>query len=148
MSILFNQLTSDMKEAMKAKEKAKLSTIRMAISAVKQKTIDEKVEINDEIVTAIIIKMIKQRQDSYNQYISAERQELADVEKFEIDVLMKYMPKQLTDDEIIVIVKNTIQATNANSMKDMGKVMALVKSKVAGKADMGKISNIVKSQLL
>jgi hypothetical protein len=147
MSQIFNQLTNDMKESMRNKDKNRLTTIRMAISAIKQKQIDEKVEITDDIALAIIIKMIKQRQDSYSQYVQADRMELAEIEQSEIEILTKYMPKQLSDDEVVIIVQKAIESVGTASMKDMGKIMALIKEKISGRSDMGKVSAIVKSNL-
>lgn len=147
MSQIFNQLTNDMKESMRNKDKNRLTTIRMAISAIKQKQIDERVEITDEIAIAIIIKMIKQRQDSYGQYVHANRLELAEVEQSEIEILTKYMPKQLSDDEVVSIVREAIESVGTASMKDMGKIMTFIKEKISGRSDMGKVSAIVKSNL-
>lgn len=147
MSQIFDQLTLDMKESMKNKDKNRLTTIRMAMAAIKQKQIDDKVEITDEIVITIITKMIKQRQDSYNQYIQADRAELAEGEKKEIEILTKYMPKQLSDQEVVTIVQKAIESVGATSMKEMGKIMAIVKNELAGRTDMSKVSAIVKSNL-
>ena len=147
MSQLHNKLTQDMKESMKNKDKIKLTTIRMALAAIKQKQIDDKIEVTDELVITLITKMIKQRQDSYNQYIQAQRTELAEIEKNEIEILTKYMPKQLNDDEVVEIVQRAIDTIGATSMKDMGKIMASVKQQLAGKTDMSKVSAIVKSSL-
>jgi len=147
MSQIYQELTNDMKESMKNKDKNRLTTIRMALSAIKQKQIDEKVEITDEISTAIITKMIKQRQDSYSQFMQAERAELAEGEKNEIDILIKYMPKQLSDEEVVAIVQKAIESVGATTIKEMGKIMASVKSELAGKTDMSKVSAIVKSNL-
>lgn len=148
MSQIYQQLTQDMKESMKNKDKNRLTTIRMAMSAIKQKQIDEKVEITHDITIAIITKMIKQRQDSYKQFIEADRSELAEGEKSEIEILTKYMPKQLSDDEVIEIVQKAIESAGATSMKEMGKVMAAVKNELAGRTDMSKVSAIVKSNLV
>ncbi|APC91513.1 MULTISPECIES: GatB/YqeY domain-containing protein [Francisella] len=147
MSQIFNQLTLDMKESMKNKDKNRLTTIRMAMSAIKQKQIDEKIEITDEVVIAVITKMIKQRQDSYEQYIKADRAELAEGEKREIEILTQYMPKQLSDEEVVAIVQKAIESVGATSMKEMGKIMASVKKELAGRTDMSKVSAIVKSNL-
>ena len=119
----------------------------MAISAIKQKQIDEKVEITDDISTSIIIKMIKQRQDSYSQFMKADRAELAEGEKNEIAILIKYMPKQLSDAEVITIVQKAIESVGATTMKEIGKIMASIKNELAGKTDMSKVSAIVKSNL-
>ena len=148
MSQIYQELINDMKESMKNKDKNRLTTIRMALSAIKQKQIDEKVEITDEISTAIITKMIKQRQDSYNQFMQADRAELAEGEKNEIEILIKYMPKQLTDEEVVAIVQKAIESVGATTMKEMGKIMASVKSELAGKTDMSKVSAIVKLNLV
>ncbi|AJI55238.1 yqey-like family protein [Francisella philomiragia] len=147
MSQIFDQLTLDMKESMKNKDKNRLTTIRMAMSAIKQKQIDEKVEITDEVVIAVITKMIKQRQDSFTQYMQADRAELAEGEKKEIEILTKYMPKQLSDEEVVTIVQKAIESVGATSMKEMGKIMASVKKELAGRTDMSKVSAIVKSNL-
>ncbi|AJC48941.1 GatB/YqeY domain-containing protein [Allofrancisella guangzhouensis] len=147
MSQIFNQLTQDMKESMKNKDKNRLTTIRMAMAAIKQKQIDEKITITDDIVITVIGKMIKQRQDSYNQYIQANRVELAEGEKREIEILTSYMPKQLSDEEVVAIVQKAIESVGATSMKEMGKIMAYVKEELAGKTDMSKVSAIVKSNL-
>lgn len=147
MSQIFDQLTLDMKESMKNKDKNRLTTIRMAMSAIKQKQIDEKVEITDEVAIAVITKMIKQRQDSYTQYMQADRAELAEGEKKEIEILTKYMPKQLSDEEVVTIVQKAIESVGATSMKEMGKIMASVKKELAGRTDMSKVSAIVKSNL-
>ena len=147
MSQIYQELTNDMKESMKNKDKNRLTTIRMDLSAIKQKQIDEKVEITDEISTAIITKMIKQRQDSYNQFMQADRAELAEGEKNEIEILVKYMPKQLSEEEVVAIVQKAIESVGATTMKEMGKIMASVKNELAGKTDMSKVSAIVKSNL-
>ncbi|ALK93587.1 GatB/YqeY domain-containing protein [Francisella tularensis] len=147
MSQIFDQLTLDMKESMKNKDKNRLITIRMAISAIKQKQIDEKIQITDEVVIAVITKMIKQRQDSFDQYIKANRAELAEGEKREIEILTQYMPKQLNDEEFVAIVQKAIESVGATSMKEMGKIMASVKKELAGRTDMSKVSAIVKSNL-
>ena len=147
MSQIFSQLALDMKESMKNKDKNRLTTIRMAMSAIKQKQIDEKIQIADEIVFAVITKMIKQRQDSYDQYIKADRAELAEGEKREIEILTQYMPKQLSDEEVVTIVQKAIESVGATSMKEMGKIMASVKKELTGRTDMSKVSAIVKSNL-
>ncbi|ORM39271.1 glutamyl-tRNA amidotransferase [Francisella endosymbiont of Ornithodoros moubata] len=147
MSQIFNQLTLDMKEFMKNKDKNRLTTIRMAMSAIKQRQIDEKVEITDEVIITVITKMIKQRQDSYDQYIKVDRAELAEGEKREIEILTQYMPKQLNDKEVVTIVQKAIESVGATSIKEVGKIMASVKKELAGRTDMSKVSAIVKSNL-
>ncbi|MFV9972999.1 MAG: GatB/YqeY domain-containing protein [Francisella endosymbiont of Hyalomma asiaticum] len=147
MSQIFNQLTLDMKESMKNKDKNRLTTIRMAMSAIKQRQINEKVEITDEVIITVITKIIKQRQDSYYQYIKVDRAELAEGEKREIEILTQYMPKQLNDKEVVTIVQKAIESVGATSIKEMGKIMASVKKELAGRTDMSKVSAIVKSNL-
>ena len=147
MSNIRQRLNNDMKQAMRDKDKNKLSTIRMAIAAIKQKEIDERTTINDADVINIISKMIKQRKDSHAQFQAAGREELARKESFEITVLSNYLPTPLSEDELESIIKETLTTTDANSMKDMGKVMAILKPKLAGKADFGKVSKMIKNFL-
>lgn len=147
MSKVFDKLILDMKTSMRNKDKHRLTTIRMAMAAVKQKQIDEKTTITDDIVTTIITKMIKQRQDSFAQFIKADRPELAAGEKSEIEILTEYMPTQLSDEEVVQIIEDTIKSFAPASMKEMGKIMASVKGKLAGKADMSKVSAIVRSNI-
>jgi len=144
---LKQQITEDMKVAMRAKDVARLGTIRLLLAAIKQREVDERIELSDADVVAIIEKMNKQRRDSISQYEAASRQDLADVEKFEMSVLATYMPKQLSEEEIISAVVETIAATAASSMQDMGKVMGALKPKLAGRADMAKVSAKIKAQL-
>lgn len=132
---------------MKNKDKNRLTIIRMAMSAIKQRQINEKVEITDEVVITVITKMIKQRQDSYDQYIKVDRAELAEDEKREIEILTQYMPKQLNDEEVVAIVQKAIESVGSTSIKEMGKIMASVKKELAGRTDMSKVSAIVKSNL-
>ena len=134
---LKQQITEDMKTAMRAKETARLGAIRLLLAAMKQREIDERVELSDADVVAIIEKMNKQRRDSISQYEAAGRQDLADVEKFEMSVLAAYMPQQLSEAEIATAVAEAIAATAAVSQQDMGKVMGVLKPKLAGRADMG-----------
>lgn len=136
-----------MKAAMRAKETARLSTIRLLQAAIKQREVDEQIELDDANVISVIEKMLKQRRDSITAYESAKRDDLADVEKQEVAVLQAYLPKQLEPDEINAIINEAIETSGAQSMKDMGKVMAIIKPKVAGRADMGQLSGMVKSQL-
>src|SRR5258705_7088900 len=135
---LREQLTEDMKTAMKARETEKLGAIRLLLSAVKQREVDERITLDDAGVISVIEKMIKQRRDSISQYEKAARQDLADKEKFEIGVLEAYMPKQLSAAEVDAIVAQAVAESGAKSPADMGKVMAIVKPKLAGKADTGK----------
>ncbi|MEQ1525735.1 MAG: GatB/YqeY domain-containing protein [Gallionella sp.] len=144
---LKQQISDDMKAAMRAKETARLGAIRLLLAAMKQREVDERIELSDADVIAIIEKMNKQRRDSISQYEAAGRQDLADVEKFEMSVLAAYMPQQLSEAEIIVTITEAVAASGAVSPQDMGKVMGIVKPKLAGRADMGKVSALIKAQL-
>jgi uncharacterized protein len=141
------QITEDMKAAMRARDAARLSAIRLLLAAMKQREVDERIELSDADVLAIIEKMLKQRRDSVTQYEAGGRQDLADVEKFEIGVLSGYMPQQLSDAEIAGEVAAAVAAAGAKAMQDMGKVMAVLKPKLAGRADMAKVSSLVKAKL-
>ncbi|MCH9799152.1 MAG: GatB/YqeY domain-containing protein [Betaproteobacteria bacterium] len=141
------QITEDMKTAMRAKDSTRLGTIRLLQAAIKQREVDERIELNDADVIAVIEKMLKQRRDSITAYESASRADLADIEKAEVVVLQTYLPKQLTDDEVAALLEQVVADTEAVDMKDMGKVMAAIKPLVAGKADMAKISGLIKSRL-
>jgi uncharacterized protein YqeY len=144
---LKERITEDMKAAMRAKETARLSTVRLLLSAMKQKEVDERVELTDADVLSIIEKMVKQRRESIAQFEKANRQDLAAAEKFEIDVLSAYLPKQMSDAEVEQAVAAGIAEAGASAMKDMGKVMALLKPRLAGKADMAKVSSLLKARL-
>ena len=141
------RITDDMKTAMKAKEAAKLSAIRLLLAAIKQKEVDERVELDDAAVAAVIEKLVKQRKDSVTQYEAAGRQELADAEKFEIDVLSAYLPEKMSNDEIAAAVAAAVAQTGAKSPADMGKLMGVLKPQLAGKADMAEVSRLVKAAL-
>jgi uncharacterized protein len=144
---LKQQITEDMKTAMRAKDSARLSTVRLLLAAMKQKEVDERVELSDADVLAILEKMIKQRRESISQFEKASRQDLADKEKAEIQVLSGYLPQQLSDAEIQNEISSAISQTGASGAKDMGKVMAALKGRLAGRADMGKVSGLVKAKL-
>ena len=144
---LKQQITEDMKSAMRAKETARLGAIRLLLAAMKQREVDERIELTDADVVAIIEKMLKQRRDSISQYKAANRQDLVDVEEFEVSVLQTYMPQQLSEAEIASAIAEAIAATGAAGPQDMGKVMGVVKPKLAGRADMGKVSGLIKAQL-
>ena len=144
---LKQQITDDMKAAMRAKEAARLGAIRLLLAAMKQREVDERIELSDTDVIAIIEKMLKQRRDSISQYEAANRHDLADVEKFEMSVLAAYMPQQLSEGEIASAVAEAIAVTGAIGPQDMGKVMGVLKPKLAGRADMGKVSAVIKAQL-
>ncbi len=144
---LLNELKEQQKTAMRAKDKLTLGTIRMALAAVKQKEVDERVEVTEQDVLQIITKMIKQRQEAATQFIKGNRQDLADKENAEIKVLERFLPEQLSEQAIIDIISDAINETGASTIRDMGKVMGAVKPKVQGKADMGKVSGVIKSKL-
>ncbi|MDD2722062.1 MAG: GatB/YqeY domain-containing protein [Gallionella sp.] len=144
---LRQKITDDMKAAMRAKDAARLSAIRLLLAAIKQREVDDRIELTDADVVTIIEKMNKQRRDSITQYEAAGRQELADVEKFEMGVLAEYMPQQLDEAEIAAAVAEVIASVGAAGPQDMGKVMGAVKVKLAGRADMGKVSALIKAQL-
>jgi hypothetical protein len=136
-----------MKTAMRAKDSARLGAIRLLQAAIKQREVDERIELSDADVITAIEKMLKQRRDSIAAYESANRTDLADVEKYEVSVLQEYLPQQLTEAEILSILDQVVTDTGAAGVKDMGKVMAAIKPLVAGKADMGKISGLIKTRL-
>ncbi|MEK7361867.1 MAG: GatB/YqeY domain-containing protein [Pseudomonadota bacterium] len=141
------KITEDMKAAMRAKDAARLSAIRLLLAAMKQREVDERIELSDADILGIIEKMLKQRRDSVTQYEAGGRQDLADVEEFEIGVLSGYMPQQLGEAEISAEVAAAIAAAGAKGMQDMGKVMAVLKPKLAGRADMARVSALVKAKL-
>jgi len=141
------QISEDMKAAMRAKDTARLGTIRLLQAAIKQREVDERIELDDAAVIAVIEKMLKQRRDSIAAYESANRADLADIEKFEVTVLQAYLPQQLSEEEIAAIVDKVIADTGASGVKDMGKVVGAVKPLVTGKADMGKVSGLIKARL-
>ncbi len=141
------QITEDMKTAMRAKDSARLGTIRLLQAAMKQKEVDERVELDDAMVIAIIDKLIKQRKDSVAAYLSAQRQDLADIESAEMKVLEVYLPQRLSAEEITAAVKAIVAEVGATGPGDMGKVMGAVKAQLAGKADMGLVSAAVKAVL-
>jgi len=144
---LETRIDDDWKTAMKAGERAKKDALSLLRAAIKQKRVDEKVEIDDAAVIAVIEKMLKQRKDSITQYEAAKRQDLADVEKFESSVLVAYMPQGLSAAEVEAIVAAAVAQSGAKAPSDMGKVIALVKPQVAGRADMGEVSKLVKARL-
>lgn len=141
------RISEDMKSAMKARETERLAAIRLLMAAIKQKEVDERVELDDAGITAVVDKMLKQRRDSITQYEAANRQDLADKEKAEMAVLTAYLPQQLTAEEIDVMIDGAIAASGAAGMQDMGKVMALLKPHMAGRADMGAVSARIKAKL-
>lgn len=144
---LKEQLTEDMKAAMRAKESGRLAAVRLIIAEVKRKELDEQTELNDTQVLAVIEKMIKQRKDSITQFEAGGRADLADIEKAEMAILSTYMPAGLTDEEIAAEVAAAVAATGASGPQDMGKLMGVLKPKLAGRADMTVVSNLVKKAL-
>ncbi len=144
---LREKLNEDMKAAMKAREAEKLGALRLLLAAVKQREIDERITLDDAAVVSVVEKMIKQRKDSISQFEKGARQDLADKEKFEVAILEVYLPQQLSQAEVDAIIADAVAATGAKSPADMGKVMGVVKPKLAGRADMGKVSALVKAKL-
>ncbi len=147
MSALKAQLTTAMKDAMRAKEKARLTVLRAVLAAVKQVEVDERTELDDKRVLAILTKQVKQREDAAAQYADADRADLADNERFEIGVLSEFLPEQLSEDDIAKLIDQAIADTGASSMRDMGAVMGKLKPELTGRADMGTVSKQVKARL-
>ena len=144
---LKTRITEDMKTAMKARESARLGAIRLLLAAIKQKEIDERGELDDAAVVAVIEKLTKQRKDSVTQYEAAGRQELADAEQFEITVLAAYLPEKMSAADTAAAVAAAVAETGASGPADMGKLMAVLKPRLAGKADMAEVSRLVKAAL-
>ena len=144
---LREKLNDDIKTAMKAREQERLNALRLMLSAVKQREVDERITLDDAGVIAVVEKMIKQRKDSIAQFEKAARQDLVDKEKFEVGILEAYLPQQLSAAEIDAVIDDAVAATGAKSPADMGKVMGAVKPRLAGRADMGKVSAAVKAKL-
>ncbi len=144
---LREQITEDMKAAMRAKETVKLGTIRLLLAEIKRKEVDERIEVNDTQTLAIVEKMLKQRKDSITQFEAGGRADLADIEKAELAILSAYMPAGLSDEEVAAEVAAAVAASGAAGPQDMGKVMAIVKPKLAGRADMTVVSALVKKAL-
>lgn len=144
---LKEQIVSDMKDAMRARDTKRLGTIRMLTAAMKQKEVDERIELNDQLVLAIIEKMIKQRKDSITQFEAGGRPDLADNEKAEVEVLSAYMPAALSMEEIEKEVAKAVSGAGASSVQDMGKVMGVLKGRLAGRADMSAVSALVRKTL-
>ena len=144
---LKDQITQDMKSAMKAGEKDRLKVVRLILAAIKQVEVDKRVELDDAAVLSVLDKMVKQRRDSVEQFEKGGREDLAAIERSEIAVLDKYLPEQLSADELAALVDEVIAATGAASMKDMGKVMAELKTRAAGRIDMGQVGAQVRERL-
>jgi len=145
--MLKSQIQTDMKTAMKAGDKARLGVIRLILAAVKQREVDERIELDDSQVLAVLDKMAKQRRDSITQYSAAGRQDLADQEKFELEVIQGYLPAALSEAELSVLLDAALAETGAAAMSDMGKVMAVLRPQVQGRANMGVVSGLVKRRL-
>jgi uncharacterized protein len=136
-----------MKSAMRARDAARLSAVRLILAAIKQKEVDERIELTDADVVGVLEKMVKQRRESIAQFESAARADLVEAEKFELGVLTGYLPQQMSDAAVQEAVARAVAEANASSVKDMGKVMAILKGRLAGRADMGKVSGLVKARL-
>ena len=144
---LKKQITSAMKDAMRARAKERLGAIRLILSEIKRIEVDERIDVDDARLLAVLDKMIKQRRDSINQYENAGRQELADIEQAEIEVIQEFLPEPLSDEELTVMIDEAIAASGAESMRDMGKVMGILKPKIQGRADVGAVSGMIKGKL-
>ncbi|MBY7833651.1 GatB/YqeY domain-containing protein [Vibrio fluvialis] len=144
---LIDTLKDEQKLAMKAKDKARLGTIRLALSAIKQREVDEQITLSDDDILAVLTKMVKQRRDSVTQFEAANRQDLADAEEAEITVLEEFMPQPLSEEEVVALIESAIAESEPAGMQDMGKVMALLKPQIQGRADMGKVSGLVRAKL-
>ena len=144
---LKDQITADMKSAMKARDKDRLKVVRLILAAVKQIEIDKRIELDDAAVLSVLDKMVKQRRDSIEQFLNGNRKDLADIEQAEIVVLDTYLPERLSDAELDALIDEAISATGAETIRDMGKVMGQIKSKAAGRADMGTVGAKVKARL-
>lgn len=140
-------ISEAMKDAMRAKDKARLAAIRLILADIKRVEVDERIDIDDSRVLAILDKMLKQRRDSAAQYLEANRPELAEKEQFEITVIQDFLPAALTDEEIQQLIDQAVDSSGAQSMKDMGKVMGQLKPQLQGRADMGKVSQLIKQRL-
>ncbi|TVO78456.1 GatB/YqeY domain-containing protein [Sedimenticola selenatireducens] len=145
--MLKQRIQDDMKASMKGGDKPRLGVIRLLMAAIKQREVDERIELDDTQILVVLDKMVKQRRDSITQYEQAGRTELAEQEAFEITILQDYLPTALTEQEITDMIKEAIQSTGAESIRDMGKVMGQLKPKMQGRADMGAVSGLIKQQL-
>jgi hypothetical protein len=147
MAMLKQQITDAMKAAMKGGDKPRLAVVRLILAAIKQREVDERIELDDAQVLAVLDKMVKQRRDSVQQYGDAGRDDLVAQETAEIEIIQEFLPAALSDEEITSIIEAAIADSGAESMRDMGKVMGIVKPKVQGRADVGKVSGLVKQKL-
>ncbi len=144
---LKTRISDDMKTAMKARETARLGAIRLLMAAIKQREVDERIELDDAGIVSVIDKMLKQRRDSISQYEKAQRMDLANAEKFEVEVLTAYMPAGLSSDEVDAVIAAAVASSGASGVADMGKVMAVVKPQIAGRADMTEVSKRIRARL-
>ncbi|MEL7479672.1 GatB/YqeY domain-containing protein [Pseudoalteromonas sp. SS15] len=144
---LLTKLKDAQKESMKAKDKVRLGAIRMVLAEIKQREIDNKTTLDDAGITSVLVKLVKQRRDSYTQYKDAGRDDLAEIEANEIEALEAFLPQPLTEEEILALIDAAIAESGAAGMQDMGKVMGLIKAKAEGKADLGKVSGLIKQRL-
>jgi len=146
-SALKTRITDDVKAAMRSKDKQRLGTLRLLTAAIKQIEVDQRIELDNDHIVAVIEKMLKQRKDSIEQFEKAGRNELAEIEINEVAILKEFMPEQMSDADIDALINDAISSTGASAMKDMGKVMGILKPKLAGKADMGAVSGKIKAKL-
>ena len=147
MADIKTQISDDVKVAMRSRDKERLAALRLILAAFKQKEVDERVELDDSQVLTVINKMVKQRKDSISQFDVAGRTDLVEIEEAELEIIKKYMPEQLSDEEVEIFVDKTINDSGSDSMKDMGKLMGMLKGQLDGKADMGAVSQLIKSKL-
>lgn len=147
MGMLKSRLQDDMKTAMKAGDKPRLGVIRLMLAAIKQREVDERIELDDAQTLAVLDKMVKQRRDSISQYEGAGREDLAEVERFEVGIIQDYLPAALSETEISALVEEAVAASGAAAMSDMGKVMNVLRPQIQGRADMGAVSALVKQRL-
>jgi len=147
MADIKSQISDDVKTAMRSKDKERLGALRLIQAAFKQKEVDERIELNDDQVIVILDKMAKQHRDSITQFKEANRDDLVEVEQFELDIIDGYLPAKLSDEEISALIEGAISKSGAESIKDMGKVMGMLKGELQGRADMGKVSGLIKAKL-
>ena len=141
------RLQNDVKDAMRARAKQTLGTLRLIMAELKRREVDERIELSDQDVLVILEKMVKQRRDSLSQYLAADRQDLADQEQFELDLIAQYLPEPLSDEAVLTLIEEAIEAAGAREMSKMGQVMGWVKDRAQGRADMAKVGQLVKAQL-
>ena len=141
------RLQNDVKDAMRARAKQTLGTLRLIMAELKRREVDERIELSDQDVMLILEKMVKQRRDSLSQYLAADRQDLADQEQFELDLIAQYLPEPLSDEAVLALIEEAIEAAGAREMSKMGQVMGSVKNRAQGRADMAKVGRLVKAQL-